>query len=216
MWPCRSATDSCCARTTTCRARGVKRSNIARRAYSSRVDSLQGQLLIATPGLLDPNFRRTVVLVAQHTDEGAMGLVLNRPSEATVARALPPLAPLVDAEETVRSGGPVEPGGVIVVAEFDEPADSAELIFGDIGFMAAEADPLDVALATRRARIFAGYAGWAAGQLEAELEAEGWFVSDALADDVFSDADDLWSVVLARKGGPFRLLSQMPPDPSLN
>ncbi|HSP72232.1 MAG TPA: YqgE/AlgH family protein [Gaiellaceae bacterium] len=126
------------------------------------MDSLQGQLLIAAPSLLDPNFRRTVVLIAQHTEDGAMGLVLNRPSEAVVAETVPPLAPLVTDGDIVWSGGPVEPGGVIVVAEFEDAAESAELIFGDIGFMPAEADPLEVADATRRARVFAGYAGWSA------------------------------------------------------
>jgi putative transcriptional regulator len=116
------------------------------------VESLRGQLLIAAPSLLDPNFRRTVVLVAQHTEAGAMGLVLNRPSDAAVAEAVPPLAGLVDEDEQIWTGGPVEPGGVIVLAEFDAPEDSAELIFGRVGFMGAEADPLQVAIATRRAR----------------------------------------------------------------
>ena len=180
------------------------------------MDSLQGQLLIAAPSLHDPNFRRTVVLIAQHTDEGAMGLVLNRASEATVAETVPPLAPLVGEEDTVWSGGPVEPGGVIVVAAFEDAAESAELIFGDVGFMPAEAEPLEIADATRRARVFAGYAGWSAGQLEAELEADGWFVANAVEDDVFHETDDLWSVVLARQGGPYALLSKMPPEPGLN
>ncbi|HSP73045.1 MAG TPA: YqgE/AlgH family protein, partial [Gaiellaceae bacterium] len=94
--------------------------------------------------------------------------------------------------------------------------ESAELIFGDIGFMPAEADPLEVADATRRARVFAGYAGWSAGQLEEELEADGWFVASAVEDDVFNDVADLWAVVLARKGGPYALLSKMPPEPGLN
>lgn len=180
------------------------------------MQSLQGQLLIAAPSLVDPNFRRTVVLVAQHTDDGAMGLVLNRPSGALVTETVPPLAPLVGDTETVWSGGPVEPGGVIVVAEFEEPDEAAELIFGDVGFMSADADPELVAAATRRARVFAGYAGWSAGQLEAELEEEGWFLAGALEEDVFTHADDLWSVVLARKGGPYALLAKMPPEPGLN
>jgi putative transcriptional regulator len=180
------------------------------------MESLQGKLLIAAPSLVDPNFRRTVILVAQHTEEGAMGLVLNRPSDAEVAEAVPPLAGLVGEGDEVWAGGPVEPGGVIVLAEFDDPEASAELIFGRIGFMAAEADPTLVATATGRARVYAGYAGWAAGQLEEELEEESWFVEPALEDDVFNGSADLWSDVLARKGGPYALLSKMPPDPSLN
>lgn len=180
------------------------------------MDSLQGQLLIAAPSLVDPNFRRTVVLIAQHTDDGAMGLVLNRPAEATVAETVPPLAGLVDDGEVVWAGGPVEPAGVIVLGEYDEPEDSAELVFGDVGFMPADADPLLVAASTRRVRVFAGYAGWGAGQLEAELSEDSWYVESAVAEDVFNEADDLWSDVLQRKGGPFRLLSKMPPNPSLN
>src|SRR4051794_39683991 len=177
---------------------------------------LQGKLLIAAPSLLDPNFKRSVVLVAQHTDEGAMGLVLNRPSETTVFEAVPALGELAGDDATVWAGGPVEPSGVIVLAEFDQPEDAAELIFDDVGFMSAEADPAAIALATRRARVFAGYAGWGAGQLEAEMEEESWFTADAIGDDVFNESDDLWSVVLSRKGGPYALLAKMPPDPSLN
>jgi putative transcriptional regulator len=180
------------------------------------MESLQGKLLIAAPSLLDPNFRRTVILVAQHTEDGAMGLVLNRPSETTVLDAVPPLLALAGDDAIVWAGGPVEPGGVIVLAEFDDPLASAELIFGDVGFMSAEADPDDVALATRRARVFAGYAGWSAGQLELEMEEEAWFTADPLQDDVFASESDLWSIVLQRKGGPYALLSKMPPDPSLN
>jgi putative transcriptional regulator len=180
------------------------------------MESLQGQLLVAAPSLLDPNFKRTVILVAQHTEEGAMGLVLNRPSDTTVFDAVPALGELVGDDAAVWAGGPVEPSGVIVLAEFDEPSESAELVFGDVGFMSADADPASIALATRRARVFAGYAGWSAGQLDAELEEESWIVADAVEDDVFSEADDLWAVVLARKGGPFALLSKMPPDPGLN
>jgi putative transcriptional regulator len=180
------------------------------------MDSLQGKLLIAAPSLIDPSFRRTVVLIAQHTEEGAMGLVLNRPSDATVLDAVPPLASLVDEDEEVWAGGPVEPSGVIVVAEFDQPEAAAELIFGRVGFMSAESDPIQVAIAAERARVYAGYAGWTGGQLEAELEEESWFLEEALAEDVFNTSPDLWSEVLERKGGPYALLSKMPPDPSLN
>ena len=180
------------------------------------MESLQGKLLIAAPSLVDPNFKRTVVLIAQHTEDGAMGIVLNRPTDATVFDAVEPLCTLVGDDATVWEGGPVEPAGVIVLAEFDDPAESAELIFGDVGFMRADAEPNAVALATRRARVFAGYAGWTAGQLELELEEEAWFTAAPLEDDVFAAASDLWSDVLARKGGPYGLLSKMPPDPSLN
>jgi putative transcriptional regulator len=177
-------------------------------------DSFKGQLLIATAGLLDPNFHRTVVLIAEHSDEGAMGLVLNRPAEIAVAEAAPQLGELVEADEPVFVGGPVEPQAVVVLAEFEQPDEAAALVLGDIGFMPAETEE---APATRRARVFAGYAGWGAGQLEAELDENAWILEPALPEDVFAAAgEDVWSDVLRRKGGPFAVLSLMPPDPSLN
>lgn len=145
-----------------------------------------------------------------------MGLVLNRPSEAIVAEAVPPLAELVADDDAVWAGGPVQPDGVIVVAAFSEPEAAAELVFEDVGFMPAEADPDEIAVETRRARVFAGYAGWGAGQLEEELGEEAWFVEPAVEEDVFNPGGDLWSEVLARKGGAYAVLAKMPPNPSLN
>ena len=75
--------------------------------------SLTGQLLVASPGLLDPNFRRTVVLVTEHNEEGAAGLVLNRPTEAEVSEVVPQLESLVDDGELIYMGGPVQPNGVL-------------------------------------------------------------------------------------------------------
>jgi putative transcriptional regulator len=181
------------------------------------VESLKGQLLIASATLLDPNFKQTVVLVAEHGEEGAMGLVLNRPSETSVAEAVPHLEGLGGENALVFVGGPVETAAVVVLAEFDDPDNAASLVFGDVGFVPADADTSVLAGATRRARIFAGYAGWAAGQLEAELEEEAWILEPALVEDVFSaDAEQLWPAVLRRKGGAFRVLAMMPSDPSLN
>ena len=136
------------------------------------MDSLRGQLLIASASLVDPNFRRTVVLVAEHGDEGAMGLVLNRPSPTEVAEAVPALEVMVEPGATLYLGGPVQPESVVVLGEFREPDEAAVVVTGRIGFMPADSDPEDVAAATDRIRVYAGYAGWAAGQLEAELEEE--------------------------------------------
>jgi putative transcriptional regulator len=179
--------------------------------------SLRGQLLIASATLLDPNFRRTVVLIGEHTEEGAMGVVLNRPSSVVVAEAVPALAGLVDDGEVVYVGGPVQPGAVVALAEHEEPTDAASITFGNIGFLNAEVDAEELEERLRRIRVFAGYAGWGAGQLEAELEAEAWIVEPAEPADVFTEApSELWSAVLQRKGGEFALLARMPPDPSLN
>jgi putative transcriptional regulator len=179
--------------------------------------NLRGQLLVAAPDLVDPNFRRTVVLVTEHTDEGAMGLVLNRPTDAVVAEAASELAALTGDEEVVHGGGPVQPRAVTVLAEFDDPSQAAHLVTADIGFVPADGDLALLAGATRRARVYAGYAGWSAGQLEAELEQEGWFVAEARPEDVFGHrADALWSAVLGRQGGHLALIARMPEDPSLN
>src|SRR5439155_279935 len=126
-------------------------------------------LLIASPGLFDPNFRRTVVLVTEHTDEGAAGLVLNRPSPASVSELVPQLEELVEDEEQVWLGGPVQPNAVLVLGEFVDPEAAAVPLFGSLGFPALD-EPEDVVPATTRRRVFAGYAGWGAGQLETELE----------------------------------------------
>jgi putative transcriptional regulator len=179
------------------------------------VPQLRGQLLIASPGLIDPNFRRTVVLVVAHDEDGAVGLVLNRPSDTSVAEAVPALAELVDATAVVSVGGPVQPEAVCVLAEWDEPDEAGQLVFGDIGLMAAEAELEEIGPATRRVRVFAGYAGWSAGQLEAELDEPSWIVETARMEDVF-DTVDVWSAALRRKGGEYTLIATMPEDPSLN
>jgi putative transcriptional regulator len=174
-------------------------------------ESLRGQLLVAAPILSDPNFHRAVVLLAEHGDEGAMGLVLNRPTETSVGEALPELSPIAGEEEPLFVGGPVSTGSVLAVAELDDPDDASEILFGSIGFVQEPGVPVV------RGRIFVGYAGWTAGQLESELEEESWLVLPAEPDDLFSDdPDGLWSTVLRRQGGPYALLSLMPPDPTLN
>ena len=180
-------------------------------------DPLTGQLLVASPSLFDPNFRRSVVLVVQHSDEGAIGIVLNQPSEATVVEVEPELAPLVEDDETVYVGGPVDDEAVVILAEFDDPAEAAAVVLGDIGFVSGDADFELVGASTRRARIYIGLAGWGAGQLEDELSGDDWIVAPALERDVFpSPDDDLWAAVLRRRGGQYELLARMPLDPSMN
>ena len=176
------------------------------------MDSLQGQLLISSPLLHDPNFRRTVVLMTHHDDEGAMGLVLSRPSEIRVAEAVPELADL-PGDEIVYVGGPVQPEAVVVLVEHESEPELP--IVGNIAFMQAETDLDD--LDTVRARVFAGYSGWGPGQLEGELEESSWIVVPAEPDDAFApDPDELWRTVLHRKGGKFALIATMPYDPKLN
>ncbi len=144
-----------------------------------------------------------------------MGLVLSRPSDVLAADAVPALDGLVAGGELAYVGGPVQPDAFMVLAEFDDLADAAAPIFGRVGFLPSEVEPDE--LSVRRMRLFAGYAGWSEGQLEAELEEGSWFVEEPQPDDVFTRAPEgLWSEVLRRKGGPYALVATMPPDPSLN
>ncbi len=174
------------------------------------MESLRGHLLIAAPSLFD-YFRRAVILVIDHGEEGAMGVILNRESETEVADAVPSLAPLVDVEETLRVGGPVSPDSVVAIGEFHDPAEAGRQISGDLGVL----DPERGDVGLHRVRIYAGYAGWAPDQLEEELRQDAWIVEPAEPDDVFRD-EDLWPLVLRRKGGPYKLMAGMPADPSLN
>jgi putative transcriptional regulator len=171
--------------------------------------SLNGKLLIASPSMPD-YFHRTVILMVEHSPEGAFGLVLNRPSETTVGEASPELASLIGDQHVLHVGGPVQPNAVTAIGEHSDPADATKLIVGPVGMVDLD-DPPELS----RLRVFAGYAGWGAGQLDGELEQEAWFVEDAHPDDPFGDGD-LWADVLARKGGEYALLARMPADPSVN
>ena len=183
---------------------------------SRAVDSARGQLLIAGPGLSDPNFWRTVVLIVEHSDDGALGLVLNRPSESTVGEAVSELEPLLDVDDPLHIGGPVQPSALIVLAEFDDTESAALIAFEDVGVLGGAVDA-GTPLGVRRGRAFVGHAGWGAGQLEAELERGDWILEPAKRADAFTETPlDLWETVLTRKGGSFALVARMPPDPSVN
>jgi putative transcriptional regulator len=155
-------------------------------------------------------FRRAVILVIEHTEEGAFGLVLNRPSETTVGEAAPELAELIGAEHLIHVGGPVAPNAVTALGEHALPGDSTKLLIEAVGMVDLE-HPAEVS----RLRVFSGYAGWGPKQLDGELEADAWIVADAHPDDPFAE-EDLWSRVLRRKGGEYALLARMPEDPSVN
>ena len=172
-------------------------------------ERLAGKLLIASPSMSD-YFHRTVILVVEHSDEGAFGLVLNRPSETTVGEASPELATLVGDEHLLFVGGPVQPNAVTAIGEHFDPAAASKLIVGGVGMVELD-DPPKLS----RIRVFVGYAGWSAGQLDGELEQEAWITGEMHPDDPFADGD-LWSAVLHRKGGEYSLLARMPPDPSVN
>jgi putative transcriptional regulator len=180
-------------------------------------ESVAGQLLLASPSLRDPNFMRTVVLIGVHNEDGAMGVVLNRPSAVTVSEAVPQLQGAVDELEPVYVGGPVQPTSVVCLAEFLDPSQAELLVLGRIGFPAPDAAIEELAETTARTRVFAGFAGWGEGQLDAEIDQGDWIAQAALPDDVFSELPaELWSTVLTRKGGSYALIARMPLDPSVN
>jgi putative transcriptional regulator len=180
------------------------------------METLRGKLLIAGPKLFDPNFRRTVVLIGEHNEEGSIGVVLNRSSDMAVREAAPALLPLVEEDAEIFLGGPVQPQAAVVLAEFEDPDVAGLVAFGSIGFLLGDV-PAEAATGIRRARVFAGYAGWGEGQLEQELEEDSWILEAATPEDVFTeDPDGLWTAILRRKGPAYRLLSTMPFDPSLN
>jgi putative transcriptional regulator len=178
-----------------------------------------GRLLVAEPMLGDPNFDRTVVLMIQHTAEGALGLVLNRPTDVPVAEALPDWAPVVTKPGVLHIGGPVEEqsGWCLARARDADELEGFVPVVGDLGLVDLELDPEHVVSAFSAVRLYAGYSGWGPGQLERELAQDAWFVADAEPDDPFQpEQPELWRRILARQGGPLARLALFPADPSLN
>jgi putative transcriptional regulator len=182
--------------------------------------SIVGKLLIAEPMLGDPNFDRTVVLMVEHTDDGALGVVLNRPTDLEVGAVLSEWAELAATPTVLYLGGPVEQNGVLALAR--RRGDGKQLpgwspVIGDVGTIDLHLEPVDLAAEVEAVRFFAGYAGWGPGQLESELEEGAWLVVDARADDVFAaDPDVMWRSVLRRQQGKVSMLAHFPAHPSMN
>ena len=180
-----------------------------------------GRLLVATPVIDEPTFARTVVLLLDHDDEGSLGVVLNRPSDVPVASVLPTWQAHVTGLPTVFQGGPVSLDSALALAacprpEPDEPA-GFRRVAGVLGLVDLDAPPEAVSEGLSALRIFAGYAGWAPGQLDGELDEGAWFVCDARASDAFTDdAEGLWRSVLRRQPAPMSFVHTYPADPSDN
>ncbi len=183
------------------------------------VQPLTGELLVATPGLGDPSFRRTVVLVLRHDDEGALGVVLNRPLAVETGEALPGWHRAVSPPATLFQGGPVgldsALGLVTLTSSADGPA--VDRIIGPFGLVDLDADPADGLPGVTGVRVFVGHSGWAGGQLEGEVAEGGWYVLPAQPGDLVDpDPASLWRRVLRRQGGALAIVSTFPEDPSLN
>jgi putative transcriptional regulator len=184
-----------------------------------------GRLLVATPLLDDPNFRRGVVLVVEHDpQEGTLGVVLNRPTEVPVDRVLPPWATLVTGPSVVFQGGPVALDSALALARV--PGDEDPLgwraldgvpALSRLGLVDLDAPPEVLAAEVTEFRVFAGYAGWSAGQLRSEIDEGAWFVLPSEPHDIFiDDPERLWREVLRRQGGELAIVATFPDDPSLN
>ncbi len=179
--------------------------------------STRGLLLVATPELVDPNFFRTVVLMLEHTDEGAMGLVLNRTYDAVAEEVVPYWAERLKPPGTLHCGGPVSEESVVGLGRVPtDGADGVAPLVGPVGVLDLYRQPEELP-GVDSVRLFSGYAGWEAGQLEAELAVGGWIVVDAEPDDALTDDPmGLWRRVLGRQPGLISLLADYPEDPAAN
>jgi putative transcriptional regulator len=182
--------------------------------------SWEGKLLVATPVLTEGTFSRSVVQLLQHDAERAVvGVVLNRPSGTPVAEVLPGWALLAPDPLVVFEGGPMQQTAAICLGRLapGAPEDPSYVPVPGAPWLGSLDLDLDAADAVEEVRVFAGYAGWAPGQLEDEVSEGAWWVLDALPGDAFAAQPELlWRNVLRRQGMPLALVASYPPDPSLN
>ena len=164
----------------------------ARESALTRTMNAARRLLVAAPTLLDPNFRRTVVFIVDHTPDGALGVVLNRPTDQDVGGLFPAWAEPRPHPPYLFVGGPVQPeealvalGRAAAATRRSSPAPGSRCS-GDVGSLDSGVSPLDVGPTIEGFRAFAGYAGWGPGQLDDELDVGGWFVVDAQPDDLLT------------------------------
>jgi putative transcriptional regulator len=179
--------------------------------------SIEGRLLVASPHLLDPNFYRTVVYIAEHGEEGALGLVLNRPSEEPVHDHLPDWAAVASTPTVVFVGGPVSNEIAVGLARAPErPPESWQPAFDGSGLVDLAAGP-DAIGEVDALRIFSGYSGWVTGQLEMEMATDSWFLLPALPSDLFTEhPETLWRNVLGRQPGRLAFFATFPHDLGAN
>ncbi len=179
-----------------------------------------GMLLVATPALQDPNFADTVVLLLDVNDEGALGVVLNRPTQVLVADVLEPWRDVVAEPEVLFRGGPVGTDGALAVARLRDPQAPPvgwRPVAGLLGMVDLDTPTELVDGSLTAMRVFAGYAGWGAGQLDGEVDEGSWYVVTSDAADVFrGDPDALWRDVMRRQPGMLAWHVNRPVDPDLN
>ncbi|WP_447973364.1 YqgE/AlgH family protein [Nitrospira sp. Kam-Ns4a] len=180
----------------------------------------KGIFLVASPGLRDPNFRQTVVLLCEHGPEGALGVVVNRPTGMLLSEALPQVPVLEGQRHILYSGGPVQPNQVLILYRLTQEPTGIHHVFDGV-YLGGDMGVLErVLLASGSAaafRAFVGYSGWGPGQLENELKTGSWITLPADPAVVFDkDPARVWPDILRSLGGPFEIYAEMPIDPSLN
>lgn len=182
-------------------------------------DSLAGRLLVASPKLVDPNFARSVVCLCAHDAGGALGVVLNRPlAGVDIAEHLPEWRAVLGSPPTAFAGGPVEPSAALALGRLrtGTPETGWTPVTSRLGLVDLRSVPDDLR-ELEEVRVFLGYAGWGAGQLEAEIAEEAWFVIPAAESDPFTrEPASLWRDVLRRQGGQLAMFAYFPPEPGLN
>jgi len=183
------------------------------------MESLESKLLVAVPQLPDTNFYQTVVLMLQHDEEGAAGLVLNRPSHVLLADVWRDMkGEEIPTHQSLLFGGPVD-GPMMAI---HQDAQYADTCIGETLFLATQKSSIEalVESGSTPAKYFTGYAGWGAGQLEEELDYGGWFVTPSNDDYIFGVHEDLWKTVTQDIGERILMSSltgqDVPIDPSLN
>jgi putative transcriptional regulator len=182
--------------------------------------SYAGDLLVSRPDMSDPNFDGTLTFVLEHGDDGAVGIMLNRPSGLAVSDAFPGWSDLTPPPSSVFVGGPVQTNAIIALGRYrsDAAGEPRRDLPGGLASVDLDEQPaLALADGLTDLRIFAGYAGWGAGQLEGELANDAWWVVPGFVSDVFTDRPEtLWAEVLRRNGGELRWFAHLPLDPSSN
>jgi putative transcriptional regulator len=186
-----------------------------------------GRLLVATPELIDPNFRHAVVLLLDHDADGTLGVILNRPTPILVASVLSGWSSSAEPPEVLFEGGPVHKDSALALAEVRDVADPGgpggadpigfRRLFGDVGIIDLDTPAEVLGPALHRMRVFAGYAGWSPGQLDQEIEQDSWYVVDGVPEDVFgAHPARLRADVLRRQPGELAWVATRPEDAALN
>lgn len=180
----------------------------------------KGIFLVATPGLRDPNFRQTVVLLCEHGDEGTLGVVVNRPTAMSVSEALPQVPILEGQRHALFSGGPVQPNQVMLLYRLDQMPENSHHVFDGV-CLGGDMELVDKILTTDHGReafrAYVGYSGWGPGQLENEMKSGSWITMPADPAVVFeNDPRQVWSEIIGKLGEEYRVYADMPFDPSLN